>query len=107
MESDCLDLLGNEIGWASATVGFQGLEPIAPRDPTTGEPISSQRFSASTLSIVASGAITRVELDKDVKFGLDTLTFQTSQPIPEPTSMLLFGVGSLVVGGALRKKNAA
>lgn len=28
-------------------------------------------------------------------------------PVPEPTSALLFVVGSLVVGGALRKKTVA
>ncbi len=30
--------------------------------------------------------------------------YANSAPVPEPTSMLLFAVGSLVVGGALRKK---
>ena len=32
---------------------------------------------------------------------------ESTAPVPEPGSMLLFGIGSLFVGGAVRKKAAA
>jgi hypothetical protein len=39
--------------------------------------------------------------------GIDNLIVSTTKPVPEPTAAPLFAVGSLIVGGALRKKAAA
>jgi hypothetical protein len=70
--------------------------------------------SLGTVGVLANGSfgfgsavITSLSFDDSSSgagFGFGDFTFDRSNPIPEPTSAILFGVGSLVVASAMRRR---
>ena len=71
--------------------------------------VSSYRIQVGE-DFAGSGDFARIRREgegRDSTGGFGTFLVREVAPIPEPTSMLLFGIGSLLVGASVRKKTPA
>ena len=88
-----------QVAFSSEMFGF---DFSGANNPPDTDPIPLARLS---LQVVALGAISRLEINSDRKFGIDTLEFGTAPPVSvaEPWSLALFAVGLAGLGFARRR----
>lgn len=84
-----------DLDWNVPGGAIPGLELVS-ISGFTGVSLPSFTISAHEIAITTFG--------RPLPDMTDLVTYRIAAPIPEPTSTLLFAVGSLVMGGALSKK---
>jgi hypothetical protein len=94
---EAFDNLGNSLGYLATELNFSGADPV---NPIAGSTYVDYR----TLSLNVSGIKSLKVVQTVWGSSWDNLTFDDSNPVPEPSTMLLLSIGIVGIAGVSRKK---
>lgn len=109
------DAWSNRLGWLQTQLHVTPVQVITGLQAAIWEAVYTNKFTATKMSTGAQSVFSYVLGRHYTGYGDTTLLYSRlrqdqlfTAPVPEPSALLAFGVGALLVGGALvRRRRAA